>query len=157
MPTVLSTGVPENGRSAYAISLSTKVARDRLPPENLRRNYAQLPNNPPARSVPNQAKNNVTSRARLDEKYYDRRAVQKLAKYKLTSRVFLEYFSRKRCPARVQLPGAHANRATNSPETQKRPTVRQKKRLALTTRFKNPRQYQNGHNHCQQRNRPRPL
>jgi hypothetical protein len=38
-------------------------------------------NNPTeTRAVQNQAKNNVTSRVRLDEKYYDRRAVQKLAK-----------------------------------------------------------------------------
>ncbi len=58
---------------------------------------------PGARAVKNQAKNNVTSRVRLDEKYYYRRAVQKLAKYNAISRVFSEYFSRKRCPARVQL------------------------------------------------------
>jgi hypothetical protein len=34
------------------------------------------------RAVPNQAKNNVTSRVRLDEKYYDRRALFKLANQK---------------------------------------------------------------------------
>jgi hypothetical protein len=55
------------------------------------------------RAVQNHAKNNVTSRGRLDEKYAERRAVQKLAQCNLISRVFSEYFSRKRCPARVQL------------------------------------------------------
>ncbi len=32
-----------------------------------------------SRAAKNQAKKNVTSRVRLDEKYYDRRAVQKQA------------------------------------------------------------------------------
>jgi actin-related protein len=48
-----------------------------------------------ARAVANQAKNNVTSRVRLDEKYVERRAVQKLAKQPSTfARVFGVFLQR---------------------------------------------------------------
>ena len=68
-----------------------------------------------ARAVTNQAKNHVTSRVRLDEKYAARRALMKAACQNLSSRVFAEYFSRKRCPARVQLSGNTVRQKTNSP------------------------------------------
>jgi hypothetical protein len=52
-------------------SCSTSYAIDSSHPSNY---------NQKTRAAQNNAKNNVTSRVRLDEKYYDRRAVQELAK-----------------------------------------------------------------------------
>jgi hypothetical protein len=78
------------------------------------------------RAIPNQAKNNVTSRVRLDEKYAERRAVQKPANQNPKfARVFGVFLQR---DARLEssFPARMLSQETSSPEIPlaQRPTQR---------------------------------
>jgi hypothetical protein len=87
-------------------SCSTSYAIDSIHPSS---------NLTETRAVPNQAKNNVTSRVRLDEKYVARRALLKVVSQRLQFARVCEVFLQRDARLESSLIGDTVNPETNSP------------------------------------------